>query len=476
MVPQTPLVSILPKTLGTLRDSPPEYLIWKDGQKAKSSMRQLSVSFEDNMASGMNWGAIVSLKNDPTASDALNYCIEHPVRVGNRSVHILGITHSSDHSAEHVKVAVEKLSPATIALESCADRTQARIAIQLPLVELFDCDWINLTDLKEFGGQGPSISDLAKHGLLDGHIDIAQFMVASGSVAGCPELTALYEAKKRNIHVDSIDMLESIKLVQNASIDACGSTSRRPGDLSEGVLRQVVNEEGILSEYFRLMYGSEQTGLIQPSYLYRLIESRKRSPPFADLLLRELHRMYRPKQYWARIYLRDLYMSLRIRRLVTQDPEGGPILVVVGGAHTFGIREFLTRPPEISVHATVGLSCLLENAETLCDAWRDVLKIDSFGTSLPRGIENAEAAAAMVALSILSAAKVSLWVGSEWQVVELPPSKDGQTPSDRLTELTNCQVGGGIGKVDLIQALVDGRVDPYSVARMEAQAAAGIKE
>jgi hypothetical protein len=289
MIPQGPLVTVLPKTIETLRESAPEYLLWKDGHKTKAAMRQLSVAFEDNIATGMNWAGIAALKSDPSATDALEYCIKNPVLVGNTPVHILGITHSSDHSAEHVKLAIEQLNPAQVALESCVDRTQARVAIQLPLVELFEADWEALTDLSEFGGQGPSITELAQHGLLDGRIDVAQFMVASGSVSGSPELTALYLAKKRQIAVESIDILESVKIVQNASIDACGYTSKR-GDLSEGVLRQVVAEEGILSEYFRIMYGGDNASNIQPSFLYRLVESRKRSPPFADLLLREIGR------------------------------------------------------------------------------------------------------------------------------------------------------------------------------------------
>ena len=476
MIPQGPLVTVLPKTIETLRESAPEYLLWKDGQKTKAAMRQLSVAFEDNIATGMNWAGIAALKSDPSATDALEYCMKNPVLVGNTPVHILGITHSSDHSAEHVKLAMEQLNPALVALESCVDRTQARVAIQLPLVERFEGDWETLTDLSEFGGQGPSITDLAQHGLLDGRIDVAQFMVASGSVSGCPELTALYLAKKRQIAVESIDILESVKIVQNASIDACGYTSKR-GDLSEGVLRQVFEEEGILSEYFRIMYGGDKSSNVQPSFLYRLVESRKRSPPFADLLLRELHRVYRPKQYWGRVFLRDLYMSLRVRRVVSQlsSPEK-PVLVIVGAAHAFGVGDMLKSAVDMTVHATVGLSALMENAETLCDAWRNLLGMESFATALPRHIGSAESAAALIAITILSASKVSLWVGQEWQVVELPPAKEGQAPGDRLSQLTNFQVGAGVGKVDLVQELVDGRVDPYSVARIEAQTAAEFKE
>jgi hypothetical protein len=122
-----------------------------------------------------------------------------------------------------------------------------------------------------------------------------------------------------------------------------------------------------------------------------------------------------------------------------------------------------------SVHAAISLSCLLENGENLCDSWRDILKIDSFSTSLPRSIENAESAAAMIAIAILSAAKVSLWVDSEWQVVDLPPVSGEETCAQRLQKLTNFQVGGGVGTVDLVQALVDGKLDPYSVSRMQAE-------
>ena len=204
-------------------------------------------------------------------------------------VFVLGITHSSDHSAEHVRLAIDRLSPGVVALESCVDRTQARVTVQLPLVERFGGKWEEITDCADFGGVGPSLEDLAKHGLLDfgSKIDLAQFLIASGTVSGAPELTAIFECKTRAIQLESIDILESIKIVQNASLDVSGYSSRRPGDLTEGVLRKVVDEEGILSEYFRILYG-DHPGLsaLQPSLLYRLVESQKRSAPFADLLLR----------------------------------------------------------------------------------------------------------------------------------------------------------------------------------------------
>jgi len=466
LIPDFPLIKELPKVAETLSENPPEYLRLNDGRSA-TERRQLSVAFEDNIGTSMDWGRIRQLMNDETATDALEYCIKNPIVMGGggKSVHILGITHSSDHSAEHVKLAIERLSPGRVAIESCADRTQARVAVQLPLVEKFDGDWLNITDVLEFGGSGPSIADLAKHGLLDGSVDVAQFMIASGSVTGCPELSALYECKKRQNPIDSIDILESIKVVQNASIDAAGYTSRRPGDLSEGVLRHVVDEAGILTEYFRMMYADNRLNQINPAFLYRLIESRKRSPPFADFLLRELHRAYRPKQYWCRIFLRDLSMSFRIRRLVQND-DTRPILVIVGGAHTFGIRDILSANIDMSVHAALSLSCLLDNAENLSDAWRDVLRIDSFSTNIPRHIDKIEAAAALISISILSAEKISLWVDGEWQVVELPQTESSSV--ERLEELTNFNVTG-VGKTDLVTALVEGRVDPYSIARIESQ-------
>jgi len=464
--PDFPLSKTLPKVVETLRDDPPEYLRWSDSHKSKTAMRQLSVAFQDNIGTAVDWRRIAQLQTVP---DALEYCMNHPITIGETPVYILGITHSSDHSAEHVAVAIEKISPATIALESCVDRTQARVSVQLPLVEKFGGDWPTITDSSDFGGNGPSLVDLAKHGLLDGSMDVAQFMVASGSISGCPELTALYEgAVKRSIPIESIDILESVKIVQNASIDAAGYSSRRPGDLSEGVLRQVVGEEEILSEYFRMMYGDEEMLKILPSFMYRLIESRKRSPPFADLLLRELHRAYRPKQYWCRIFLRDIYMSFRLRRLASKYP-GRPILAIVGASHVFGIRDMLETNLEMPIHAALSLSCLLDNAENLADTWRDVLRIDSFSTMIPRQIDNIQAAAALIGMSILSARKVSLWLGNEWQVIELPPQNQETSSVDRLEELTRFEVSGGVGKTDLISALIDGKLDPYSIARFESQ-------
>jgi hypothetical protein len=119
------------------------------------------------------------------------------------------------------------------------------------------------------------------------------------------------------------------------------------------------------------------------------------------------------------------------------------------------------------VHAAISLSCLLDDAQNLADAWRDVLRIDSFSTSIPRSIDNIAAAAALISMSLLSAKKISLWVGNEWQVIELP-SIVGEEAVDRLEDLKNFDVFG-IGKVDLITALADGRVDPYSIARMQSQ-------
>jgi hypothetical protein len=450
------LADTLPKTLDLLRESTPDYLIWKDGSAGKQ-MRQLSVAFEDNIAHAIDWNRINDLKK--SYESALAYCTDSPLIIDGVPVYILGITHSSDHSAEHVAEAIAKLNPGVVCLESCVDRTQARVAVQLPIVEQYKCDWPLITSLDESGG--PSLSDLAKHGLLEGPVDVAQFLVACGSVSGCPELTALYEAKKRNIKLESIDILESIKIVQNASIDACGYTSRRQGDLSEGVLRQVIDEEGILYEYLRIMYGEGMGGVsVQPSLLYRLIESRKRSGPFADLLLRDLHRVYRPKQFWSRIFLRDLYMSLRIRRIVAANRKS--VLVITGAAHVEGIRNMLATPPDLATHVSLALSALIDDAESLGQAWRDVLRLDMFSYALPRQIDNAESAATLIATAILTNRRISLWVNnSEWQVVDANGGSD----------LSRFSVGAGIGNVDLIQGLLDGLVDPYTVGRLENEAA-----
>lgn len=410
-------------------------------------MRQIAAAFEDNLAHEIDWNRISELK--ASFNDPLDYCIKMPVNVDGVAVHILGITHSSDHSVEQVSHAISSINPGLICLESCVDRTQARRAVQLPLVEKYDGDWHRITSLDE--SDGPSLTDLAKHGLLEGDIQVAQFLVACGSVSGCPELTALYEAKKRNLTVESIDILESIKIVQNASIDACGYTARRQGDLSEGVLRQVIDEEGILSEYLRLMYGEALNGInVKPSMLYRLVESRKRSAPFADLLLRELHRVFRPKQFWSRIFLRDVYMALRIRRAVMK--HSGSVLVVVGGAHVEGIRQILASTIDLPSLGAVGLSALTENADELSHAWRDVLKLDLFSRAIPRQIDNAVSAALRISQIILIKRRVSIWVSdSEWQVVD-------------LSELGN--------SVGIQEALLDGLVDPYTVTRMEYEAVA----
>ena len=463
--PKKPLCATLPKTLELFRENPPpDYMLWAGESKAK--LRQLHAAFEDNLASSINWNQIQALMS---IDSPLSYCLHHPVSVSGVPVHILGITHSSDHSAEQVFEAIAALNPAVVCIESCVDRTQARRAVQLPLVERYNCDWPLITALDD--PQGPSLEDLARHGLLDGSMEMAQFLIACGSVQGCPELTALFEAKRRAIKVESIDVLESVKIVQNASIDSIGYSAKRQGDVSEGVLRKIVDEEGILSEYFRIVYGdASMEGIrVQPSILYRLIESRKRSAPFADFLLRELHRVYRGKQFWSRIFLRDIYMSMRIRRIVQQGGTGGSILVIVGGAHVEGVRQILTNPPEMQTHIATALSVLLEDGETLCEAWRSLLGMEAFSCLLPRTIATAELAAVRIVERILrEGKKISVWVNnSEWQVVDIGSLKGSE-------ELTDFLVGNGVGKVNLISSLVDGLVDPYTVSRFEAQTAASL--
>ena len=162
-------------------------------------------------------------------------------------------------------------------------------------------------------------------------------------------------------------------------------------------------------------------------------------------------------------------MAFRLRRLVSRYPSTRPILAIMGGAHVFGVRDILATNLEMPIHAALSLSCLLDNAENLADSWRDVLRIDSFSTSIPRQIDNVEAAAALIGISILSAQKVSLWIGNEWQVIQLPSQYHGAEPVERLEELTRFEVSGGVGKTDLIAALIDGKLDPYSIARFEAQ-------
>jgi hypothetical protein len=455
MQPKEPLSPYIPKTLELFLESPPpEYLV-NHSADSRSKLRQLQAAFEDNIASNIDWARITSLRSSSFGDCQLKYCLESPMMVDGVPVYVLGITHSSDHSAEHVSQAIEKLNPSVVCLESCVDRTHARRCVQLPLVEKYKGDWSLITALDE-DPKSPSLEELARHGLLDGSMEQAQFMIASGSIQGCPELTALYEAKMRNISVESIDVLESVKIVQNASIDAFGYSSKRQGDLSEGVLRQIVDEEGILAEYFRLMYGSTNIPNIQPSLLYRLVESRKRSGPFADLLLRELHRMYRNKQYWSRILLRDLYMSLRIRRLAASSPNC--LLAIVGGAHVEGIRQILANPPDLPTHAALGLSVLIDSAEILCEVWRSVLGLEMFSSNLPRHVDNAELKCMRIAESVIGGGdkKVSVWVPSvaEWQVIELKHGSEDVNVT-------------GVGTINILKALVDGLVDPYTVTRVQ---------
>ncbi len=118
--------------------------------------------------------------------------------------------------------------------------------------------------------------------------------------------------------MESVDILEKLKRVQNASLEeGCEMSSRRIGDLPEAVSRLVVDDQMILHIFNELVYGKKALAeigadRILPTLLYRLAELNERSSVAEDFLLREIHRVFRPKQFFTRIWLGDLYMAARL--------------------------------------------------------------------------------------------------------------------------------------------------------------------
>ncbi len=147
-------------------------------------------------------------------------------------------------------------------------------------------------------------------------------------------------------------------------------------------------------------------------------------------------------------------MSLRIRRVC--ENSRGPILAIVGGAHVEGIRRILESPPEIASHTAMGLSILLDDAESLFRVWRENLGVDVFSQSVPREIQNPHLVASQLATGIIRGHdRISVWVEEtgEWQVVD----------TTKFEDFSETSVG------NLMKMLVDGFVDPYTLRRIDSQ-------
>ncbi|KAF4677377.1 hypothetical protein FOL47_001963 [Perkinsus chesapeaki] len=391
--PRTPAEVVqplrIPSILERLSDSAPEYLRSKaTTKKADAAMMRKAVEeiLGDEESSCVDWSSVERLQEmygKDTKSPQLRYCVDEPVVLPNGvKVHILGVVHSSEASALNVERALEELDVKCIALESDVARTEARRKFQLPLMRRFEGKWADLTDLKDLGGQGASVEELARARLVSlagSSAEVAQFLAACGSVHGMPELTTIYESDKRGLPLHSVDMLETMKLIQNRELEQAKDTTRRIGDLPESLLRMVSDEKTVFETYLNLLYGEDAVqkcgaDKLDPMVAYRLAELEHRSPPHADLLLSELHRLFRPKYYLSHIFLRDVFMSYKILDISQHLQEGDVVLAVVGGVHSQGMRAFLSQEsPPCDIHA---LACCFVDAEVLRRVWLDVFEID----------------------------------------------------------------------------------------------------
>ena len=410
----------LPKVVTQVANDLPEYL--RDTEQfTRAAEQAIQVACDELVASNLDWGTYNELARVKSI-DQIDYCKSTPIACGPSQIYILGIAHSSLTSADQVKQAIKELSPSVVALESDVERTFGRNALQVPLLESFIFDWDRLGNLAELGGDGPTLAQLARAGLLEGKLnaEAAQFLAMLGSFTGAPEITCIGECNKQGISLASIDILEKLKRAQNASLAAIPGSSRRIGDLPESVLRFVTGDQGILRAYFRVLYGSQQlkevgADAILPTTLYRLCELRQRSRPCDDFLLREIHRIFRPSEFFSRIFLRDVFMACRIRALAK---AGGKILVVCGAAHAQGIRSLVGDfkiPDEVLTVASA--AALLTDGHLLNAAWTQFF--GSLEPRLPRSIPGAELAL-MTLLRRVVGERVGKWAGKGWLIEQVP--------------------------------------------------------
>lgn len=388
-------------------------------------------------------------------------------------VNVLGVTHSSLDAAMDVMASIVDLKPTIVCLESCMSRTMNRVAHQMPAIRAVGGN-LNLLISQM------TVQDLATSGFYLNADDVALANKVK-ALRGAPELTAIYECERRGIQLESVDILESVKVVQNASIlsDRVEAT-RRIGSLPESVLRHSFDDQVVSATYLNLIYGLDYTdphnSLVLPSEAYRIIECSQRSTEAHGSFAVNLLRVLQPKHWWSEIHLRDLYMSWRIRkcvaRLLTSGAQESTILVIVGANHVEGIKKFLSQEQmDMKAMTAAAMSTLIDDASVLFSTWKDLLLTDPFSefTGKTYGRVSWALSAAVIGQRILTPECGSVRVCSglnKWDQVEVPYSVvDTQTDfAERLKLLTT-----GIhldGKpVDLIKALGDGLVDPYTEER-----------
>ncbi|KAF4705741.1 hypothetical protein FOZ63_018445, partial [Perkinsus olseni] len=239
----------VPSIFGRLAGSCPDYLRSSKANTKKSEAAMMTTAVEeilgDAETSCIDWSRVEGLQqkfSKGSKSPQLDYCVQEPVILKNGvKVHILGVVHSSEASALNVEKALEQLQVNCVALESDLARTEARRKFQLP----FEGKWSALTDLKDMGGQGATFEELVNARLVSvsGSAERTQFLAACGSVSGMPELTAIHETKRRGLPLHSIDMLETLKLIQNNEMEKAKDTAKRIGDLPESLLRMISDEQ-----------------------------------------------------------------------------------------------------------------------------------------------------------------------------------------------------------------------------------------
>jgi len=416
----------------------------------ESLTKSTEIVCEELVNSELDFSALQDYAKLP--SDQLKFCIENSLRCGPAEIHILGIAHSSAVSAEQVRRGIREIRPTLVALESDVERTFGRASLQVPLLESFDFDWDRLGDLAEAGGAA-----LARVGLFEGKInaEAAQFLAVAGSFTGAPEITCIAECKKMNIPLESIDILEKLKRAQNASLAGISGVSKKIGHLPESVLRLVTSDQGILRAYFRTLYGSSQlkesgASEILPTTLYRLCELRERARPCDDFLLREIHRILRPLEFFSRIFLRDVFMASRLRSLAKR---GGKILVICGAAHAHGIRQLLDPRLPDEVMTAAGAAALLTDGEVLQAVWREF-----FGPWEPRLPRAVRGDATLTILRRVVGARVGRWAERGWRVEEVPAEICERESSDEAWIGRNGEKYAGFW-----QGLQSGEINAYGV-------------
>ena len=454
-------MTVFKRTLPTVVDDIcadiPSYLTY-ESEVSKSTQLTLNAAFKDIFSQQIDWARYSSLVQ--ASPDPLHYCLNSPIRLNNCDIHVLGIAHSSLASCQHVNQAIHTLKPEVLALESDVERTFGRTSIQLPLVQKFNCDWKVMSDLGDLGGDGPKVDELARVGLYDLKLgeEAATFLAMIGSFTGSPEISCLHACNNLSIPLVSVDLLERLKRVQNQSLESVHASTKKIGDLPESILRHVTDDQGILREYFRLVYGvdrSSPSGSILPTTLYRLCELKSRASPADDFILRELHRVFRPREFFSRIFLRDVYMAARVNELSHSKQR---ILLICGASHVEGIRDLLSQCLDQKFAEnlkTTSLACLLSDGDLLVSVWRDFFGLEPFEPRIPHILLNETRMILMRRL--IAGSRVGVWQGRGWQVETVSDELiERQSSDSEWVAHINCRYDGFWDK------LFNGEIDPYT--------------